>query len=147
MGIFKEMANRIRERKDRGEVVVFKSDITDGIDVSELPRKDLERRYIMAAASCAFNACGYRSLRYGSEAFIDVDNTDNTLALYRLSRNANVNVEKRAMIASSLVNRYRESVDAHPEFRQMYFDESGRVLSEPTDAEIIEMLLSEREAI
>ena len=143
MGIYKEMVNRIKTRQERGELVVLKTEIVEGIDVSEMPRDELERRCIMATASCAFNACGFRSLSYGSGAFVDETKVDNPFALFRLSKNASTNAEKRQVIASCLQKKYESVAENEAGYRQMYFDETGMIMPEPTDEEIIEMLKAE----
>lgn len=140
-GIYKTIANRVREAKVEGKLVVKMDDIAAPVEgLEDLDRAELEDRLLKQYAYNALNWYGYRSVIRGSQMYLDFIKCDDPILLERLLQNASLSVEQKAEVAKTIKQLRDDSIDRNPEYAQIKFDEDGNLFDELTTNKVIELM-------
>lgn len=142
--VYATMAKRLRRIKEQGKFVLDKNELTRDIDISGMPREELERRFLSATASCVFYAQDFRSPLRGCGIYVPINDLDNPVFLNALFENSDMDAQQKVSVCKRLAKLSEESLAEHPDYAQMYFDigEGGKpVFKEDfTKTELLEML-------
>lgn len=144
MGIYKALSERIRQLKAEGNVVIDRETVTNSVNLSDLPREELEEKCAKAMAYIALNQNGYRSFRKGLGVFLDYEAVKNKAVLQKLLDNAKEEKGKRGSIVyaiEKLINDLPEDElsDGRFDFDEETGDYIG-IMVEMTKEELIEEL-------
>ena len=137
------LSKEIRRRKDSDFYVIDAAELARFIDLSEMPRDELEIRCARAMASCSLYQNGFRCVVRGTGLYLDYMNYRNPNFLKKLIANEIEDVEKRNTVVKKLAAIMRHD-EENNEFGgwKMEPDEHGniRIVEELSDDQIIEML-------
>ena len=130
----------IAEQEER---IAIKTDwLTDkvhaAVDLSDMTREDLERRYIKAAVSVCLCQKGYRSVVIGHGYYVKPDIDSNPAYVEQIIENVEDSEMAKRITKYGLQNVLKEIKNNYE--RQMWFDEDSEYHTNPTVDELLEML-------
>lgn len=147
MGLYSTISKRLKKLIKQNRLVVSKEELTKGIDLSDVPREELEQRYINMTLCCVLYTNDYRSPVRGSGLYVAFKETDNQVYLHEMTKNSIYDTQQKVAIAEALKVLRDKSIAECPECAQMVFDvdENGRLVYKDglTKEDIIEMLRKE----
>lgn len=148
-GIYSKLSKKIKKISDNNILVIQVEKLTQGIDVSDIPRDELERRYLRAAGSVALYQNGFRSVERGSGYFLDYQNTDNPVYLQKLTENAGLDAKQKSLVYKVLQSIKEKKIKEMPDYAQIAFDfddkGNSRLIEELTREQVMEMLMKDAE--
>lgn len=133
---------------EEGQKLILKTDkIADrmafAVDLSEMSREELERRYIKSVIAVCLSDHGYKSVVPGYGYYVNWSDCTNPIYMQKLIENAEQNEEAKRIILTALqknnFQKFARGLMKVPR-GQMRMTADGEVFTEPTFEELIEML-------
>lgn len=150
--IYHHISIKIEIARDNQKPVIKTDKIVDGVissvDMSDISRDDLERKYLKALTAVCLYQHGWRSVLPGYGYYINLEDCTNPIYMQKLLENAEQNEEVKKVIRESIqknvFQKYAKRLMKVPR-GQMRMTENGEMYTEPTFEELLEMLAMDEE--